>query len=65
MSGDRLTAVETALAHAEAAIEDLSQEVRRQEGEMEAMRRDLRRLYGLLQRLEERLGEDGGEPFLP
>ncbi len=60
---DRLTDAETALAHAEAAIEDLSDEVRRQGAEIEALRRDIRRLEGLIDRLR----DDGGtgQAFVP
>ncbi|MEW5726607.1 MAG: SlyX family protein, partial [Pseudomonadota bacterium] len=57
MSGDRLTAAETALAHAEAAIEDLSEEVRRQAAEIDTLKREIRRLEALIHRLGDR--DDG------
>lgn len=62
MSGDRLTAAETALAHAEAAIEDLSDEVRRQAAEIDALKREIRRLEALILRLGDR---DDGQSFVP
>ncbi|MGE5548347.1 MAG: SlyX family protein [Solirubrobacterales bacterium] len=57
---DRLTAAETALAHAEAAIQDLSDEVLRQDGEIAGLKREIRRLQALIERLEDRLDGDGG-----
>jgi uncharacterized coiled-coil protein SlyX len=48
---DRLMAAETALAHAEQAIDDLSQVVQAQAGEINALRRDLGRLEAVLARL--------------
>lgn len=63
MTGDRLTAAEIALAHAEAAIEDLSDEVRRQGAEIEALRRDIRRLEALIDRLRDDGG--AGQAFVP
>lgn len=63
MSEDRLQAAEVALAHAEAAIEDLSEEVRRQGVEIDALKADIRRLHGLIQRLQDDEPDDGA--FVP
>lgn len=57
---ERLTLAETALAHAEAAIEDLSDELRRQAAEIDDLRRDIRRLEALIERSR---GDDGA--FIP
>lgn len=44
MTSDRIEGLETALAHAEAAVEDLSDVVRAQGAEIEALRREVGRL---------------------
>ncbi len=56
---DRLTAAETALAHAEQAIDDLSQVVQAQAGEIATLRRDLGRLEAVLARLMDGDDESG------
>ncbi len=63
----RLTALETALAHAEAALADLSDMVVAQTGEIEALRRDNRRLQARIERLEESDSgpNNGGGQFIP
>jgi uncharacterized coiled-coil protein SlyX len=64
MSGeDRLQSVETALAHAETAIDDLSQMIQAHEADMAALRLEIRRLQARLSRLEEDgSGEDMHRP---
>lgn len=57
MSSDRIEALEIALAHAEAAIEDLSEMVQRQTAELDALRREL----GKTTRTIEAMLEDGEE----
>ncbi len=49
----RLVALEMALAHAEAALTDLSDMVAAQATEIEVLRRDGRRLQARIERLEE------------
>ena len=44
MASDRTEALEVALAHAEAAIEDLSEEIRRQGSEIDQLRREIGKL---------------------
>ncbi|CAA7623369.1 SlyX family protein [Magnetospirillum sp. UT-4] len=61
---DRLTAVETALAHAEAAIHDLSDMVRSQGREIDALRGEVTRLRAALIALRDR-DEDGEGAFVP
>jgi uncharacterized coiled-coil protein SlyX len=56
---DRLQSLEMAVAHAEAAIDDLSRVVRDQDGELAALRLELRRLGARLDRFE----EGGGHGF--
>ena len=63
----RLTALETALAHAEVALADLSDMVVAQAGEIESLCRDNRRLQARIERLEESDSEpgNGGGKFTP
>ncbi|CAA7625203.1 SlyX family protein [Magnetospirillum sp. SS-4] len=63
----RLTGLETALAHAEAALADLSDMVAVQAGEIESLRRDNRRLQIRIERLESGFDEpdEAGERFIP
>ena len=53
----RIEALETALAHAEAALEDLSDMVRAQGEEIDALRRELGRLSRALQAALEDQGD--------
>lgn len=57
---ERLEALETALAHAEAAVQDLSDVARAQAAEIEALRIEQRRLLARLDGLEAAL--DDGAP---
>lgn len=57
MISDRIEALETALAHAEAAIEDLSDVIREQGAEIEQLRRELGRLTRSLETMIEE-GQD-------
>ena len=50
---DRIEALETALAHAEAAIDDLSDVVRSQTAELDELRRDFGKLTRTLQAMME------------
>lgn len=64
MSGDgRLDSLETALAHAERAIADLSDVAAAQARDVEALRRENRILARRLERLEAQLA--GDEPDFP
>ncbi|MEM8753194.1 MAG: SlyX family protein [Pseudomonadota bacterium] len=49
MTSDRIEALEAAVAHAEAAIEDLSEVARRQSEEIDALRRELGKLVRTLE----------------
>ena len=63
MTTDRLDALEAALAHMESAVDDLSAELLRQGGEIDALKAENNRLKARLARLEE---EDAGdESFVP
>ena len=53
MTSERTEALETALAHAEAAIEDLSDEVRRQGDEIDLLKRRLERLTRTMETMME------------
>ncbi len=57
MTSDRIEALETVVAHQEAAIEDLSETVQAQWAEIERLTREL----GKLTRSLEALVEDGGD----
>jgi uncharacterized coiled-coil protein SlyX len=63
----RLISLEIALAHAEAALSDLSEMVALQAVDIEGLRRDHRRLLLRLQRLEETSAADPMEDrgFIP
>ena len=59
MSGeDRLMTLELALAHAEAALADLSDMVRRQGDDIAALRRDNYRLLARIERIEDGMLEE-------
>jgi uncharacterized coiled-coil protein SlyX len=58
MSSDRLDALEAALAHAEAAIDDLSDMVRLLSGDIEALKVENALLRRRLRRLEEPEGDE-------
>lgn len=60
----RLTTLETALAHAEAAIQDLSDLARAQGDEIAALKAETRRLKALVLEMREQR-EDGDTPFVP
>lgn len=60
-SDARIEALEIALAHAEAAVEDLSGEVTRQGGEIDALRREI----GKLTRTMQAMLEDGDKDAPP
>ena len=58
---DRLAIVEETLAHQARTIDELNEVVRTQWREIETLKRELARLEGLI----ERLNEDGGNDPLP
>jgi uncharacterized coiled-coil protein SlyX len=58
---DHLAAIESALAHAEMALDDLSAELLRQGGEIDALKAENRNLQARLRRIEDRLAGDEGE----
>lgn len=60
----RLTALETALAHAEAAIQDLSDLARAQAGEIAALKAETRRLRTLVLELRDQRDE-GDMSYVP
>ena len=60
-SDSRIEALEIALAHAEAAVEDLSDEVTRQGAEIDALRREI----GKLTRTMEAMLDDRDEEAPP
>ncbi|EME70607.1 hypothetical protein H261_07568 [Paramagnetospirillum caucaseum] len=63
--GSRLDGLETALAHAEMAIQDLSDVTAAQARDLEALRRENRNLARRLERLEAAQAGDGsGEDFI-
>lgn len=62
---DRLAAIESALAHAEAALDDLSAEVLRQGSETDALKAENRSLQARLRRIEELLAGNEDESFVP
>lgn len=64
MSEDRLTALETALAHAEAAIQDLSELARAQGEEIARLKRETAQLKDLVRQWREDR-EDGDSAFVP
>ena len=61
MASDKAEALEMALAHAEANIEDLSQEVRRQGLEITELRKEIGRITRSLEAMLER-GDDDAPP---
>ena len=58
MASDKTEALEIALAHAEANIEDLSEEVRRQGLEIEVLRKEIGRITRSMEAMLERGDED-------
>ncbi|MEO1613283.1 MAG: SlyX family protein [Pseudomonadota bacterium] len=58
MTSDRIEALEIALAHAEASIEDLSEVAQRQGAEIEALRRDIGKLTRTLEAMLEDREDD-------
>jgi len=60
MTSDRLEALETVVAHQEAAIEDLSETVREQWSEIERLKREIGKLTRSLEAIVE-----GGEEAPP
>lgn len=66
MSSERIEALEIALAHAEAAVEDLSDVVQKQNGDIAALRRDVgkltRTIEAMLEKGEEAAPADAKPP---
>lgn len=60
MSSERIEALEVALAHAEAAVEDLSETVQSQWAEIDALKRDVAKLTRSLEAALE--GDDDAPP---
>ncbi|MEL7462986.1 MAG: SlyX family protein [Pseudomonadota bacterium] len=58
MTSEKIEALEIALAHAEASIEDLSEVAQRQGAEIEALRREIGKLTRTLEAMLEDRDED-------
>ena len=62
MTSEKIEALEIALAHAEASIEDLSEVAQRQGGEIEGLRREVGKLTRTLEAMLEDRDEDAPPP---